>query len=91
MRTFALNSIPRRTTPGIVFLSRHGLWVDWRVQPKLNEAMDQIMLRMDGRNDVYSISRAVNLDYAETRAFAAAFVDNGVAAALTIPREGPLA
>ncbi|MBI5625566.1 MAG: DUF4910 domain-containing protein [Elusimicrobia bacterium] len=90
VRTTASNFIPRRTSPGPVFLSKHGLWVDWRTQPKLNEAMDQIMLRMDGRRDVFSISKAVGLGFEETRAFVARFVERGLARALPVPRDGPL-
>lgn len=69
IRAFATNYVPRRIFKGPIFLSGHGLWVDWRTNPKLNNALEQIMLRLEGDHSVYDIASELDLDYAETHAY----------------------
>lgn len=55
--------IPKRRFKGPVFLSGYGLWVDWRVNKKLNQDMEQIMLRLEGDKSVFDITEELGLEF----------------------------
>jgi len=63
IRIFATNYVPQRTFQGPIFLSGYGLHVDQRVNRELNRALEQIMLRLEGRDSIFDIAEAVKLDY----------------------------
>ena len=65
IRIFASNSYPCRVFRGPIFLSGYGLWVDWRVNPALNAALEKIMLKLEGTDSIFAISESLNLDYWE--------------------------
>jgi aminopeptidase-like protein len=67
VRIYASNYYPRRTFRGPLFLSGHGLWVDWRKNWELNLALDKIMLLLEGDQSLFDISERVKLDYWELR------------------------
>jgi aminopeptidase-like protein len=69
VRIYATNYVPRRQFRGPVFLSGYGLWVDWRENPALNAAMDQIMCRLDGDLCLWEIAEQVGLPYDDVRGF----------------------
>jgi aminopeptidase-like protein len=73
VRVFATNYVPVRKFRGPVFLSGHGLWVDWRENWELNRAIEKIMMRFEGKQSVFDIADELGLDYWETRAYVEKF------------------
>jgi aminopeptidase-like protein len=69
VRVFAADYVPRRTFRGPVFLSGHGLWVDWRENPELNHALEKVMLRLEGDRTVWEIAEELGLDFTELLAY----------------------
>lgn len=53
---------PKRRVKGPIFLSRYGLWVDWRENLKLNLAIDEMMYLMDGQHSAFDIAERLDLD-----------------------------
>jgi aminopeptidase-like protein len=88
VRMFASDFIPRRRFRGPAFLSGHGLWVDWRTQPELNEAIDLLLVRMDGRGSVFEIAEELQLDYWLIRDYIEKLHGAGLIDRLPIPAEG---
>lgn len=87
VRTAAVNYVPRRTFRGPVFLSGHGLWVDWRTHPELNAAQDKIMLKLEGDRTLLDIAEEVGLPFADVRGFVDRLREAGlVVAEPAIPR-----
>jgi aminopeptidase-like protein len=70
--------VPKRKFKGPVFLSRYGLWVDWRTNKKLNEAIDQMMLQLEGDKSVFDISEEVQIEFGEVFSFLNRFYDKGL-------------
>jgi aminopeptidase-like protein len=91
IRIFASNYIPRRTFKGPVFLSGHGLWVDWRENWDLNRAIEKIMMLFEGEHSVFDIAQEVGLDYWVVRDYVERFRARGFVEALPIPSEAPQA
>jgi predicted ArsR family transcriptional regulator len=52
--------------------------VDWRTQPKLNAALDKIMLRLEGDRSVFDIATELDLDYWTVREFLERFRGEGL-------------
>ncbi|HLM69347.1 MAG TPA: PqqD family peptide modification chaperone, partial [Longimicrobium sp.] len=55
--------VPVRRFRGPAFLSRYGLWVDWRENWNLSMALDLVMLMMDGERSVFDITEAIHAEY----------------------------
>ncbi|GAB4578832.1 MAG: DUF4910 domain-containing protein [Anaerolineales bacterium] len=89
VRIFASNYVPKRTFKGPVFLSGHGLWVDWRKNWELNRAIEKIMMRFEGDRTVFDIAEEVGLDYWVVRDYVEKFREKGFVEAFTIPSETP--
>ena len=89
VRIYASNYVPRRTFKGPVFLSGHGLWVDWRENWELNRAIEKIMMRFEGDRTVFDIAEEVGLDYWMVREYVEKFRAKGFVEALPIPGETP--
>lgn len=77
VRIYATNYIPVRTFKGPVFLSGHGLWVDWRENWALNRAIEKIMMRFEGDHTIFDIAADVGLDYDVVRAYVERFKEKG--------------
>jgi aminopeptidase-like protein len=75
---FDRDYIPVRNFTGPVFLSKYGLWVDWHKDYKLNKAIDQIMLRMEGDKTVFDISEEVGLSFNDTVKYVDMFHKQGL-------------
>ncbi len=90
VRIYASNYIPRRTFRGPVFLSGHGLWVDWRENWDLNRAIEKIMMRFEGNHTVFDIAEQVGLDYWMVRDYVEKFRMKGFVRRLPIPSEADL-
>lgn len=56
---------PKRRFLGPVFLSGCGLWVDWRVNKKLNQNIEQIMLLLEGDKTVFEIANELDMEFDE--------------------------
>ena len=87
VRIYASNYIPKRTFRGPVFLSGHGLWVDWRDNWSLNRAIEKIMMCFEGGHSVFDIAEQVGLDYWMVRDYVEKFRVKGFVRALPIPSE----
>jgi aminopeptidase-like protein len=59
--------VPRRTFRGPIFLSRYGLWVDWRENFALNRKLEAIMLRLEGDRSLFTIAEEVELPFGDVR------------------------
>ena len=77
IRIYASNYIPLRTFKGPVFLSGHGLWVDWRENWELNRAVEKIMMSFEGEKSVFDIAEEVGLDYWVVREYVEKFRAKG--------------
>ena len=91
VRIYATNYIPLRTFRGPVFLSGHGLWVDWRENWDLNRAIEKIMMRFEGKHSVFDIAEELGLDYWETWEYVEKFRARGFVKRQPIPSEAPAA
>ena len=87
IRIFATNYIPKRTFRGPVFLSGHGLWVDWRENWNLNRAIEKIMMRFEGEHTIFDIAEQTGLGYWETYEYVEKFRAKGFVTRLPIPSE----
>jgi aminopeptidase-like protein len=88
VRIYASNYIPRRRFRGPVFLSGHGLWVDWRENWDLNRAIEKIMMRFEGETSVFDIASELGLDYWETWLYVEKFREKDLVTREAIPSEG---
>jgi aminopeptidase-like protein len=89
IRIYATNYIPKRTFRGPVFLSGHGLWVDWRENWDLNRVIEKIMMSFEGDHTVFDIAQEVGLDYWVVRDYVEKFRLKGFVNAAPIPSEAP--
>ncbi len=89
VRVYASNYIPKRTFRGPVFLSGHGLWVDWRENWELNRAIEKIMMRFEGQHTIFDIAEEVGLDYWVVRDYVEKFRAKGFVDPLPIPSKAP--
>ena len=85
IRIYASNYLPKRKFRGPVFLSGHGLFVDWQTNWKLNRAIEKMMMRFEGRQSVFDIAHELDLDYWETREYIEKFRVRGLIEALPMP------
>lgn len=56
---------PKRNFRGPLFLSRYGLWVDWRINRKLNLALDDVINSLEGDESVLRIASRLGIPYSE--------------------------
>lgn len=70
--------IPKRKFKGPVFLSGHGLWVDWRTNKKLNENIEEIMLRLEGDKSVFDISEELGMRFDDVLGYTNKFLEKGL-------------
>jgi aminopeptidase-like protein/aminoglycoside N3'-acetyltransferase len=85
IRVYASDYRPLRKFRGPVFLSGHGLFVDWQVNWKLNRSIEKMMMRFEGRQSVFEIAAELDLDYWETREYIEKFRVRGLIEALPLP------
>lgn len=62
---------PVRQFKGPIFLSGYGLWVDWRVNRKMNANLERIMLRLEGDQSAFDISAELGIDFSDVVEFLA--------------------
>lgn len=68
--------IPKRKFKGPIFLSGYGLWVDWRINFKLNKNIEQIMLRLEGDKSIFDIAEEVGMEFNDVLNYVNKFLDN---------------
>ncbi len=85
IRIYASNYLPKRKFRGPVFLSGHGLFVDWQTNWKLNRAIEKMMMRFEGRQSIFEIANELDLDYWETREYIEKFRLRGLVEPLPMP------
>lgn len=70
--------IPKRKFKGPIFLSGLGLWVDWRVNMKLNKNIEQIMLMLEGDKSIFDISEELDMEFIDVLDYVNKFADKGL-------------
>ncbi len=70
--------VPERKFKGPVFLSGYGLWVDWRVNKKLNQNIEQIMLSLEGDKSIFDIAEELSMDFEEVLSYTDKFFAQGL-------------
>ncbi len=85
IRIYATNYLPKRKFRGPVFLSGHGLFVDWQTNWDLNRAIEKMMMRFEGKQSVFEIVDELGLDYWDTREYIEKFRIKGLIEALPMP------
>ena len=76
--TLEANYYPRRSFKGPVMLSRHGLWVDWRIDRELNLATEKIMMMLEGDKSVIDIAFELGLPLETVRRYLDRFAEAGL-------------
>ncbi|TRZ52390.1 MAG: DUF4910 domain-containing protein [Dehalococcoidia bacterium] len=70
--------VPQRTFKGPIFLSRYGLWIDWRVDPELNNNLELIMLSLEGDESIFDIAEKLDMDFDVVYDYINKFLDKGL-------------
>jgi len=70
--------VPQRTFKGPIFLSRYGLWVDWRVNLELNNNLELIMLSLEGDESIFDIAEKLDMDFEVVYDYINKFLDKGL-------------
>jgi aminopeptidase-like protein len=98
IRIYATNYVPQRRFRGPVFLSGHGLWIDWKHGRELGVysledgqespvvEVEQIMLRMGGKHTIFDMVDELGLDYWPLWRYINLFLEKGLIAAYPVPR-----
>lgn len=98
IRIYATNYVPRRRFKGPVFLSGHGLWIDWKDGRELGVysledgqespmvEVEQIMLRMGGKHSIFDITDELGLDYWPLWRYINLFLEKNLIEARPVPR-----
>jgi len=68
--------LPKRKFKGPIFLSKYGLWVDWRENKKLNQSIEQIMLRLEGDKSVFDIVEELDMEYEDVLSYVNKFLEH---------------
>jgi aminopeptidase-like protein len=78
LKMIEANYTPRRKFKGPVFLSRYGLWVDWRENRELNDKCEQIMHLLEGDLDLIDIAYKLELDFNILKDWLDKFLQHGL-------------
>jgi aminopeptidase-like protein len=78
LNIFDNDYIPKRNFKGPVFLSGYGLWVDYRTNKKLNENIEQIMLRLEGDKSVFDIAEELDMEFNDVLNYINKFLEKGL-------------
>lgn len=63
LRILERDFVPRRKFTGPIFLSGHGLWVDYNENYALNRAIERIMLSLEGDISILDIAAETDVTY----------------------------
>jgi aminopeptidase-like protein len=67
IRYLEADYIPVRNFRGPLFLSGYGLWVDWRVNQKLNTALEWVINNIEGEYSISELATKVDVDFWELK------------------------
>jgi aminopeptidase-like protein len=70
--------IPVREFKGPVFLSKYDLWIDWRIDSKMNEKMMRLLYYLEGDRTVFQIAEELELDFDSLVDMLGKFYDKGL-------------
>ena len=59
-------------------LSRFGLWVDWRIDARLNLQTEKIMLLLEGDRSLIDIAHELELPFSTVRDYLERFFEAGL-------------
>lgn len=68
--------IPVRKFKGPIFLSGYGLWVDLKKNKKLNENIEQIMMKLEGDYSIFDIAEELDIEFIEVLNYVNKFIDH---------------
>jgi aminopeptidase-like protein len=85
IRIYAANYIPKRKFRGPVFLSGHGLWVDWRINWALNRAIEKIMMHFGGKDSIFEIAEITGLSFEDVYEYVNKFHAKDLVEKLPLP------
>lgn len=58
-----MDFIPIRKFKAPIFLLKYNLWIDWRIDLKMNEKMVSLMYLMEGKMTAFQIAEKLDLDF----------------------------
>jgi len=70
--------IPQRKFKGPAFLSKYDLWIDWRVNRSMNEAMMLLMYYLEGDMSAFQIAEKLNLEFEFVAEYLNKFYEKGL-------------
>jgi aminopeptidase-like protein len=79
--------LPVREFKGPAFLSKYGLWVDWRKNLKMSESIQWLMFYLEGDMTVFQIAERLELDFKEVVELLDRFHDSGLIQRKRVPIE----
>ena len=75
LRVIDTDYTPKRLFKGPIFLSGYGLWVDWRINRKLNKNIEQIMLRLEGDKTIFDITEELEMEFDDVLNYVNKFIE----------------
>lgn len=78
IRYLEADYVPVRNFRGPLFLSGHGLWVDWRVNRPLNRALEWVINNIEGDYSISELSTKVGVDFWELKQWLDRALEQGV-------------
>jgi aminopeptidase-like protein len=78
IRYLEADYVPVRNFRGPLFLSGYGLWVDWRVNQKLNTALEWVINNIEGEYSISELAAKVDVDFWELKDWLDKAVGHGV-------------
>jgi len=72
------DSIPIRNYIGIPFLSKYGLWTEWKDNPRNRIMINSILFMLDNDTSVFEIADQLSLDFHEVYSFIEKMVESGL-------------
>jgi aminopeptidase-like protein len=78
IRHLEADYVPVRNFRGPLFLSGYGLWVDWRVNLKLNRALEWVINNLEGDYSVSELAAQAGVDFWELKEWLDRALGHGV-------------
>jgi len=86
-RVIEADYIPKRTFKGPVFLTKYGLWKDWRKDLKASGDITELMYALEGDKTVFQIAEQIGMDFEALLGLLDKFHQNGLITQERIPVE----
>lgn len=72
------NYYPKRQFKGTIMLSRFNLWVDWRENWNLNQALDELMYLLEGNLTLIEIAHTLKLPFHTVKEYVDRLAEHGL-------------